>query len=223
MKRGFWERYRQARKKQKPKLDGVPRDGWISRLINRRISALVTAGLAERDVRPNQVSCFVFLLGVLTCVPLFLMHHFFLAGIAVWIISILDGVDGELARLKKLGSPFGAFLDSFLDRLYDSSLIFAIALAMNSFSAWVFAFIGFFGMFLDYYTVELVGNKLGKGRMDKAQVKIVKKTKFWPARDIFLFLISIFSFLSIPHYGLFLAGLLSCIFSLARLGLALKS
>jgi len=40
-----------------------------------------------------------------------------LAGIIVQTSSILDGVDGELARYYGLTSKFGSFLDSILDRL----------------------------------------------------------------------------------------------------------
>jgi len=45
------------------------------------------------------------------------------AGILVQLASIVDGVDGELARARNMASPVGAFLDSLLDRIADAFVI----------------------------------------------------------------------------------------------------
>ncbi len=39
------------------------------------------------------------------------------------IASVMDGVDGDLARLKGMVSPFGAFFDAVLDRYADAAII----------------------------------------------------------------------------------------------------
>lgn len=41
----------------------------------------------------------------------------------VQLTSIIDGVDGEIARLTGKASRFGAFLDSILDRFVDAAVI----------------------------------------------------------------------------------------------------
>jgi hypothetical protein len=42
--------------------------------------------------------------------------------------SVLDGVDGELARLQLRASPWGALLDGFLDRLADVAIVAGLGL-----------------------------------------------------------------------------------------------
>jgi CDP-L-myo-inositol myo-inositolphosphotransferase len=48
------------------------------------------------------------------------------AALAVQLASILDGADGEIARVAHRGSRFGAFLDPMLDRVVDG-LVFSAA------------------------------------------------------------------------------------------------
>ena len=56
---------------------------------------------------------------------------FFLAGSAVFVVgSVLDVLDGALARSSGKGTPFGAFLDSTVDRLGEGIMLGAIALVL---------------------------------------------------------------------------------------------
>jgi CDP-L-myo-inositol myo-inositolphosphotransferase len=52
-------------------------------------------------------------------------------GLLAHFSSVLDGVDGELARLRDDITPFGSLLDSLLDRLSDISLIIALGFALS--------------------------------------------------------------------------------------------
>jgi hypothetical protein len=49
-------------------------------------------------------------------------------GILVQLASILDGVDGEIARLQVRAGPGGALLDVVLDRLADAAIVGGLAL-----------------------------------------------------------------------------------------------
>ena len=51
---------------------------------------------------------------------------FFLAGIAFIVGSIMDTLDGRYSRMSGKGTPFGAFLDSTLDRLEEGIVLIAI-------------------------------------------------------------------------------------------------
>jgi phosphatidylglycerophosphate synthase len=94
-------------------------EGFMSRHVERRISLWVTRRLFDTDVTPNMmtlVSVGIGLLGAL----------FFLGMTSLWQTigallflthSILDGCDGELARLKFLESRTGAVLDFWGDNL----------------------------------------------------------------------------------------------------------
>lgn len=104
-----------------------PTDGPISRLINRRISAAIT-GLILRSgapITPNQVS----LLSLLLCLiagALIAYGELLLGGLLVQASSIIDGVDGELARALRSASIRGGFLDSMLDRYGDVAVYLGI-------------------------------------------------------------------------------------------------
>jgi CDP-L-myo-inositol myo-inositolphosphotransferase len=50
-------------------------------------------------------------------------------GVLTQIASVVDGVDGEIARASLRASPAGAFLDSVLDRIADAAVLAGLALA----------------------------------------------------------------------------------------------
>jgi CDP-diacylglycerol--glycerol-3-phosphate 3-phosphatidyltransferase len=54
-------------------------------------------------------------------------RFFFLAGVAFVIGSIMDTLDGRYSRMSGKGTPFGAFLDSTLDRIEEGVVLLAIA------------------------------------------------------------------------------------------------
>jgi len=94
-------------------------DGFLSRVLERRISLTVTRFLANTSLKPNVITFFNTGLGILSG---FLFaspnHKFQMAGaIAFWFSSCLDGCDGELARLKFMESRFGGWLDLLSDNL----------------------------------------------------------------------------------------------------------
>src|SRR6202022_2980411 len=52
---------------------------------------------------------------------------FFLGGVAFIVGSIMDTLDGRYSRTSGKGTPFGAFLDSTLDRLEEGIVLTAVA------------------------------------------------------------------------------------------------
>ena len=96
-----------------------PTDGRFARM-NRRISIPISRQLIKYPITPNMVTLFT--LGVS-----FLAAVFFAIGgygntlmgalLSVW-ASILDGCDGEVARLKLQVSKFGCWLETVCDYLY---------------------------------------------------------------------------------------------------------
>ena len=99
-----------------------PRDGVVSRLLNRRISGFITRRICGLPVRPNQVTIFNLLLAGLAGWLMF-AGHLVWGGLLAQLYSVLDGVDGELSRLKHQGSWFGSWLDNLTDRLCDWLII----------------------------------------------------------------------------------------------------
>lgn len=85
----------------------------------------VTDALGRRNIRANHVT----VAGALVCLvaPLLLVAgQPILAGVAWLVGSGFDLLDGALARRHGKATPFGAFLDSTLDRVSESALFVAI-------------------------------------------------------------------------------------------------
>jgi len=94
-------------------------DGWFSIHLNRPISIRISKLLVPYPIHPNAVTLFTFLVGILSGVfsTLGTYFGFALGGILYQWGSILDGVDGELARVKFLGSRSGQWMDTICDDL----------------------------------------------------------------------------------------------------------
>ena len=99
-----------------------PKEGLVSRCLNRRLSRPLAALLARTPLTPNHVS-FVSFVIALASLWLFFAGYNIWAGIAAQISSIVDGADGDLARLKDMASPFGGFFDAVLDRYADVAIL----------------------------------------------------------------------------------------------------
>jgi len=69
--------------------------------------------LIESRLTPNTISLTGFVLN--------------LAGVAFIVGSIMDTLDGRYSRMSGKGTPFGAFLDSTLDRLEEGIVLTAVA------------------------------------------------------------------------------------------------
>jgi CDP-diacylglycerol---glycerol-3-phosphate 3-phosphatidyltransferase len=77
-------------------------------------------------ITPNQVSLGGILLNLVSA-ALILDDQLALAGIVYLLAGSLDLLDGMLARLAKMSSRFGAFLDSTADRISEGVVFAAIA------------------------------------------------------------------------------------------------
>jgi CDP-diacylglycerol--glycerol-3-phosphate 3-phosphatidyltransferase len=82
--------------------------------------------LIESRLTPNAISLTGFALN-LVAAALVWQRYFFLGGLAFIIGSIMDTLDGRYARTSGKGTPFGAFLDSTLDRVEEGIVLTAVA------------------------------------------------------------------------------------------------
>src|SRR6201987_2635277 len=86
---------------------------------------LVRNRLVESRLTPNAISLTGLALNVLAAVLVW-ERLFFLGGLAFVIGSIMDTLDGRYSRMSGKGTPFGAFLDSTLDRLGEGIVLIAV-------------------------------------------------------------------------------------------------
>jgi CDP-diacylglycerol---glycerol-3-phosphate 3-phosphatidyltransferase len=82
--------------------------------------------LIESRLTPNAISI-TGLVGNLIAAVLILEEYFVLAGIAFILGSLCDMFDGRYSRMSGKGTPFGAFLDSTLDRVEEGVVLAAVA------------------------------------------------------------------------------------------------
>jgi CDP-L-myo-inositol myo-inositolphosphotransferase len=102
-------------------------DGYISKHINRKMSEPMARLLAKTKVTPNQMTWAAFGIALLSFIS-FVLGNNIIAGLLVQLSSIVDGIDGSLARLKGMTSEFGGFLDSVLDRYADILIVLGLTL-----------------------------------------------------------------------------------------------
>jgi CDP-L-myo-inositol myo-inositolphosphotransferase len=111
---------------------GKPSDGLVSRWLNRPISQRLTwLALAIPGIRPVHVTIFNGALAVVMFAVLLIGGHagLFAGGILFQAASIIDGVDGEMARATFRSSASGATMDSVVD--IATNLLFVFALTVN--------------------------------------------------------------------------------------------
>ena len=82
--------------------------------------------LIESRLTPNAISI-TGLIGNLIAAVLILEEYFVLAGVAFILGSVCDMFDGRYSRMSGKGTPFGAFLDSTLDRVEEGVVLAAVA------------------------------------------------------------------------------------------------
>jgi CDP-diacylglycerol--glycerol-3-phosphate 3-phosphatidyltransferase len=82
--------------------------------------------LIESRLTPNAISLTGFALN-LAAAALIVERFFFLAGLAFIVGSVMDTLDGRYSRMSGKGTPFGAFLDSTLDRIEEGVVLTAVA------------------------------------------------------------------------------------------------
>ncbi len=136
------------------------RDGPVARHLNRPISRWLSRYLVRTSVTPNQISLASWLL---SCIAAGLMASggypaLAAGGALAHLASIIDGCDGEIARLKHSQSEFGGWFDAVLDRYADAVLLFGLmwhefAVTGTSLSV-LLGFAAIVGSFLNSYTAD---------------------------------------------------------------------
>jgi phosphatidylglycerophosphate synthase len=108
-------------------------EGFMSRHFERRISLALTRWLVRTPVTPNMITLVSIAIGLLGA-PFFLSSApaLQLTGALLFLThSILDGCDGEIARLKFLESRGGATLDFWGDNLVHQAIFACMAIGWS--------------------------------------------------------------------------------------------
>jgi len=176
--KGFWididdeKAHKKAEKTLMDSLRGKSNDGPVSDWLNRPISTRLSKLLVNFNITPNQISFFSFVLSMIAAGLFALGNYWLLAlgGIIAQLASIIDGSDGEVARLKYLSSDYGGWFDAVLDRYADAFLLFGLTWYAYSQDLFPWAlgvgFLAIIGSFMLSYTADKY-DKLMKNRIQK--------------------------------------------------------
>ena len=171
-------------------------DGSISKNINRPISKWITSKITDYPLTPNQMSIVVLFVSMLSGLIISMEGYFFLllGALLAQLSSILDGCDGEIARLKLLKSKFGGWLDQVLDRYSDlfifTGLIFHTYFIHETLTVFFIGFIAIGGKIISSYTAYVYDSVAST----RNSIRI--------GRDLIIFIILIGAVLNIPYITL---------------------
>jgi CDP-L-myo-inositol myo-inositolphosphotransferase len=190
------EAERRLMREQGPKT----RDGPVSRYLNRPVSRWLSRYLVRTTVTPNQVSLASWML---SCVAAGLMamggYPALAAGGALaQLSSIIDGCDGEIARLKHSQSEFGGWFDAVLDRYADAFVLFG--LTWHAFASTganlplLFGFAAIIGSFLNSYTADKYDGLMAQ--------RLQGASYFRLGRDVRVFVVFLGAILNQPLFTL---------------------
>jgi len=183
-RRRYWEIVRRGLYK--------PTDGPVSRWLNRPLSTRASLFLFKHAewATPNLLTLASFLLAMASTF-FFVQAQLIVGAILLHLSSILDGVDGELARLRANVTAFGGLLDSILDRVADISLVVALGLLLSpSPIRLILTALAVFGVVLVSYVSHLAAQHSG--------IHELRVGFPWATRDVRLFSITIGTLIAQP-------------------------
>ncbi len=176
------------------------RDGPVARHLNRPVSRWLSHYLVRTSITPNQISLVSW---VLSCIAAGLMAlsgypALAIGGVLAQLASIIDGCDGEIARLKHSTSEFGGWFDAVLDRYADAVLLFGLMwhefAATGSNLSIVLGFAAIVGSFLNSYTADKYDGLMAQ--------RLQGASYFRLGRDVRVFIIFLGAVLNLPLFTL---------------------
>ncbi|MDY7031387.1 MAG: CDP-alcohol phosphatidyltransferase family protein [Thermodesulfobacteriota bacterium] len=177
-----------------------PTDRFVLKWIKCHLSAHITPKLVVLPwLRPWMITIVSTCLGVLGgCV--FAIGWAWLAGLISASSQIMDGVDGQFARLTGRESKAGAFLDSVLDRYPDGAMVIGMVIYLIrlpvAFPLWLTLVLGYLALIgsnqISYSTARAggLGIDLGKptlaskGTRTSVMIICALFAPFWPSMPL---------------------------------------
>ena len=171
-------------------------EGFMSRHFERRISLAITRRLATTSATPNAMTLVSVAVG-LVAAPFFLGSSALLqlTGALLFLAhSILDGCDGELARLKFLQSRRGAILDFWGDNAVHVAVFscFAIGWTLSAGTLWPLA-LGAVAVIATLASAAVVFSRTAEDRAPDANSPAAARLAAALASRDFIYLVIVFA------------------------------
>ncbi len=200
---------------------GKTRDGPVARHLNRPVSRWLSRYLVRTTVTPNQISLISWMLSCVAAGLMALSGYPALAagGVLAQLASIIDGCDGEIARLKHSQSEFGGWFDAVLDRYADAVLLFGLmwhefSVTGTSLSV-LLGFAAIVGSFLNSYTADKYDGLMAQ--------RLQGASYFRLGRDVRVFVIFLGALLNLPLVTLGVVALVMNVEVVRRMAVCARS
>ncbi|MBI2410361.1 MAG: CDP-alcohol phosphatidyltransferase family protein [Candidatus Kerfeldbacteria bacterium] len=185
-----------------------PQDSIFSKLINRKFSRIITFYLVRnvKGIHPTHINIASLIISLAGC-AMFWHPSYWVRFAGIFVLQLgftLDCCDGEIARIKNVASPFGAWFDSVLDRFKE----FAMLASLMAFSYFhqpygvhvlVVGFLAIIGLQLVSYLREAKKSSWPSTRT--AEVAISKNIYIGTV-DVTIYLVCFAVFLNAQYYML---------------------
>jgi|TARA_B100000315_G_scaffold110450_1_gene101288 phosphatidylglycerophosphate synthase len=102
------------------------------RYVTHKISIRIVRLLLHTSITPNQITLFSIVAGMTSCILLAtaIPIYFFIGALILELYYVIDAVDGQLARYKKLSSMTGGYLDYVSNYIVHPCVFFCIGLGI---------------------------------------------------------------------------------------------
>ncbi len=183
-------------------------DGFIAHYLNRPISRRISEIAVRTPISPNGISMIGFAISVVGAVMFSLGGHVWtiLAGLIIQLASIVDGCDGEIARLRFQSSKFGGWFDTILDRYADTVVVAGVAfgywLTHPHPAVWLGAIFALTGFIMASYTKKEFVIRYRSMPPAGLFGRLIK-------RDLRIFAIMLGAIANLPYETMLLVGFLS--------------
>jgi len=116
-----------------------PYDGPADRVLIRPVSLQISRLLTRLPIRPNHVTALTAVLGLVACalVTMPTTVNLVAAGALMLVAVVLDSVDGELARVRHMGSQSGMWLDNVSDDILDNVFVACLGFGLGDHWLWI--------------------------------------------------------------------------------------
>ena len=205
-------------------------EGFMEKHLERKISLALSRRLAFTSITPNQMTVLSLCVGLvgagLMAIP---AYPWAVVGSLLFIAhAILDGCDGELARIKFLQSRFGGLLDYWGDNVVHSAVFLAIAVAWSQKQPgplpYALAGLAIFGGLASAGWIYFLTmhNKSGDDPLYTSVSNAKEKSRLTKVADMlsrrdFIYLVAVLAFFGKLHWFLVMSAIGAPVFFLALL------
>ena len=159
---------------------GLSNDSLATRILSRPVSKLITRLLVNTRVTPNQITGLSFVLGLGSAVSFFQGgYQMGLIGAGLLLLSIwVDGVDGEIARIKFMETELGGKLDIYCDNIVHVAVFFSIGMGLfNTLGDKVYAVLGGFAAIGSLISFLMLGAAITAGKSQASSADDTNRKK----------------------------------------------